>query len=260
MRDIWRQIRTDFAMLPGLVDQYVVHTPRKEALKAARQVCGVTHYLSLMATGEVDMETCALFGVAITCIDEVTDELGEELYPTPIAQAFMDEPPYESLAVLPELADRAKDDRFEHAVREIAKGQDQSLMQTGDLDNWQAEQIAKQKGGWSGRANLALVKSNISDDEWDMMENWGFVMQMLDDYLDQPKDRRAGISTVYTEGVWGDDDLAVLLGTLEDRTAKTWGTSSAHRRFFQICRLHRRLGQVENKTPLRASWFAPGYL
>lgn len=260
MKDIIRQLRADRTHVPALVDEYVVHTPRSEAIKAARQVCGVSHYLSLMATGDVDMFKCAMYGVGIVCIDEVTDEMGESLYPGPINAAFRGDAPYESLEIIPTMASSAEDDRFSRAVRRICWAQDNSLKQFADIDTQFVEHITRAKGGWSARANLAMVKGDLTPDEWDYMYRFGHLMQLLDDYLDMPKDRSNGLSTLFTEGAWDGGMLGEYIPHVAGRAERLWGPSAAHSRFFRICRLHRRLGQVENKTPLRAAWLAPGYL
>ena len=260
MRDIARQLRTDFGHLPDLVDEYVVHTPREEALKASRQVCGVSHYLSLMATGEADMHRCAMFGVAITCIDEVTDELGEELHPGPIRSALDGEPEYEPLRILPVVSDLAESDRFGYAITQIAKAQDMSMSQFDDISEESVAHITQKKGGWSARANLAMFKGDITPHEWGCVHNFGFLMQMLDDYLDYPKDQRNGLTTLYEFNKYNKRYLAGLINDVAGETAALWGKSRAHSRFFNTCRAHRYLGQVENETPLQASWFAPRYL
>jgi hypothetical protein len=260
MRDVARQLRTDFTTVPDLVDRYVVHTPRDEAIKAARQVCGVTHYLSLMATGRAHMHRCALFGVTIVCIDEVTDELGEKLYLDPIHDAFDGDPPFASLEIIPEMDTMAKSPRFGEAITHIAKAQDQSLSQFDDITPSLAEAITLKKGGWSARANLATVKPDIGMTEWDAAWEFGSLMQQLDDYLDKPKDVDAGLSTMYSLGEWDKQHLHNEIKRVEEIAAAEWGKSRAHKRFFRICRLHRILGQIENETPLKAAWFAPGYL
>lgn len=260
MRDVARQLRSDLIRVPTLVDEYVVHTPRPEAIKAVRQVAGVSHYLSLMSGAEVDMHKCALYGVVIACIDEVTDELGEELHPTPITHALMGDPPYESLRIVASTNERAADDDYPFAVKEIANAQDRSLRQLDDISITEVEEITRLKGGQSARANLAFLRSDISTDEWALMDDFGFLMQMLDDYLDQPKDRANGLSTLFTLGAWDGDDLADLIDRTERSVRDQWGDKPSVDRFFNICRLHKRLGDVENKTPLSASHFAPGYL
>ena len=260
MRDVARQLRTDFTTVPDLVDRYIVHTPREEAIKAARQVCGVTHYLSLMATGRAHMHRCALFGVTIACIDEVTDELGENLYHDPIRSALDGDPQFESLEIIPEMKLMAKSPRFGECITHIAKAQDQSLSQFEDITPSLAESITLKKGGWSARANLAAVKSDITPTEWDAAWEFGSLMQQLDDYLDKPKDEDAGLSTMYSLGAWDKQHLGNEINATEKIAAAEWGKSRAHKRFFRICRLHRRLGQIENETPLKAAWFAPGYL
>ena len=260
MRDIARQLRTDFGLLPDLVDEYTVHTPWDEALRASRQVCGVSHYLSLMATGEADMDKCAMFGVAITCIDEVTDELDETLHPEVIRSALRGDPEYEPLRILPVASDLASSGRFDNAIMEIGKAQDLSMKQLGDIDKSLAVQITKRKGGWSARGNLAMFKSNIPPHEWSAVYDFGYLMQMLDDYLDQPKDNENGLTTPYAFDRYGKNWLRRRIKTTRADTAGLWGKSRAHSRFFNICRAHRILGKIENETPLSASWFAPGYL
>lgn len=260
MKDIARQLHSDFTHVPRLVDRHIVHTPRDEAIKAARQVAGVTHYLSLMATGRANMHRCALFGVTIACIDEVTDELGEDLYLDPIRNALDGNPQFESLEIIPEMETVAKSPRFGEAITHIAKAQDQSLSQFDDITPSLAEAVTLKKGGWSARANLAAVKSDVTPAEWDVAFKFGTLMQQLDDYLDKPKDEEAGLSTMYSLGEWDSQHLLNEIITVEGLTRSQWGKSTAHSRFFKICRLHRRLGQVENETPLKASWLAPGYL
>ena len=96
--------------------------------------------------------------------------------------------------------------------------------------------------------------------EWDAAWEFGTLMQQLDDYLDKPKDEDAGLSTMYSLGQWDKQHLLNEINRVEEIAQAEWGESSAHRRFFKICRLHRRLGEVENETPLMASWLVPGYL
>lgn len=260
MRDIARQLRNDFTTLPALVDEYVVHTPRSEAIKAARQVAGVTHYLSLMATGDVDMHKCAQFGVLIVCIDEVTDELGRELCPTPITDALLGSPPFASLRVVGAANDRAENSEFAFAVKEICRAQDDSLAQLDDIDVDEVMRITRAKGGWSAEANLKMVKQEVTDEEREFIAEFGFLMQMLDDYLDQPKDRANGLSTPFTVGEWDGAQLSALIDITERDARRVWGRTDAGDRFFDICRLHKRLGDVENNTRLSASTLAPGYL
>jgi hypothetical protein len=260
MRDIARQLRTDFGHLPDLVDEYTVHTPWDEALRASRQVCGVSHYLSLMTTGEVDMRKCAAFGVTITCIDEVTDELNESLHPEVIRSALRGDPAYEPLRVLPEISDLAASDRFDNAITQIGKAQDMSMEQFGDITKDATVHITRKKGGWSARANLAMFKPDIPPHEWNIIRDFGYLMQMLDDYLDRPKDKHNGLTTPYAFPQYNSEWLKQRIDTVERDTAALWGKSRAHSRFFNICRAHRILGKIENGTPLSASWFAPGYL
>lgn len=260
MRDVVRQLRTDRNIVPDLVDEYTVHTPRPEAIKASRQVCGVSHYLSLMATGEVDMRKCALYGVTITCIDEVTDELGEELHPDAIEQAFDGDSEYKPLRILPVAADAAENAGFEYAVSEIARWQDASMEQFGDIDRRTVEQITNNKGGWSATANLYMFKEEISESERGAIFAFGKLMQLLDDYLDQPKDARNNLTTLYMFDRWDYDLLGRTIESVADMCGREWGPSKAHERFFRVCRLHRQLGRIENETPLKAAWLAPGYL
>jgi len=260
MRDVARQLYADARLVPRYVDEYIVHTPRKEAVRAARQVCGVTHYLSLMATGDANLHKSALYGVGIACIDEVTDELGEELWPTAISKALNGDPTFESLEVLPILNREACDERFHYAVQKIGWAQDMSLAQFNDIDNATAERITRAKGGYSAKANLALVKDDISTKEWNFMERFGFTLQMLDDHLDRAKDEEAGLSTPFTEGFWETDDLEVLLDQTAEKAAQLWGESDAHERFFDICRLHIKLGELEYKHPGTASRVCPWYV
>lgn len=260
MLDIVRQLQTDFDLVPDLVDEYVIHTPRSEAIKAARQVCGVSHYLSLMSTGYVDMHKCALYGVTIVCIDEVTDEMGEKLHPEPISDAIRGEPEYEPLEIIPDAIEEARHDMFDLAIAHICDAQDASLAQFDNPTPEEVTYITRQKGGNSALANLYMVKGEVSEVEEDLMMDFGTLMQMLDDYLDQPKDREQGLDTKYTIGLSNRNSLKCRINQVERDAIAEWGRSDALSRFFNICRLHRVLGRVENETPLRAKWLAPGYL
>lgn len=260
MRDIYRQLRTDFRTVPKLVDEYTVHTPRTEAIKASRQVCGVGHYLSLITTGEVNMRKCAAFGVLITCIDEVTDELGEELHPEPIRRAINGHPPYESLACVPEAADAAESPVFTEALTRIADAQDMSMQQAGDIDPHDVKRVTRMKGGASALAHLAFFKEDITRPDKLTMAKFGYTMQLLDDYLDAPKDRENGLTTTVTSGMHDREHIRGLLDWVEDSLRHHYGDSKALRRFMWVCRHHLRLARIENETPLSASWFAPGYL
>lgn len=260
MRDVARQLRTDFGLVPDIVDEYVVDTPRGEALKATRQVCGVTHYLSLMATGEPQMRKAALFGATITCIDEVTDELGEDLHPDAINAALDGDPPYECLEIIPVAAEEAESEYFADTIRNLCEAQDRSRKQLQPISQEEVAEITQLKGGLSAHANLMMVKDDITPEERDFMWGWGYTMQLLDDYLDQPKDKKAGLSTCFTTGRYDAQDLLASIKQTETVARGIWGDSAAADRFFRVCRLHRLLGHVENRTPASASWFAPGYL
>lgn len=260
MRDIYRQLRTDFRTVPRLVDEYTIHTPRGEALKSSRQVCGVGHYLSLITTGEVDMRKCAAFGVLITCMDEVTDELSAKMHPGAIRDAIDGHPPYEPLACVPEAVEAAEADVFEHAVTRIADAQDLSMQQMLDIAPLEANHVTRMKGGASALAHLAFFKEDISKRDKLTMAKFGYTMQLLDDYLDAPKDRENGLTTTVTAGMHDREHIRGLLDEVEESLRDVYGDSKALRRFMWVCRHHLRLGRIENETPLSASWFAPGYL
>lgn len=260
MWDITRELWSDFVLLPSVVDRYTYRTPRREALKASRQVAGVTHYLSLMATETPQMEAARHYGVAITAIDEVTDEWGKRLSDGTMEDALNGTPRYPPMEAVCEAAEMAESDLFGPSLKALAVWQDRSLRQLGSISIEEVKEITWRKGAYSCLANLAMVKSDISEEEREVALQLGATLQLLDDYLDQPKDKQSGISTVFTKGVSSRRELHEAVTLVSNRAEDVWGDSGAHRRLFDVMALHHRLGYVENNTPFRASWFAPGYL
>lgn len=260
LRDERRQWGIDRHLVPELVGRYVCHAPRRDALRTARQVNTVTHYLSKMATGEARLYEGAYYGTTIVCLDEVTDELGETLSNGTTGLAFEDEVRLGPLEILPVAADVARSDDFPEAVRHIAYWQDRSLEQLEDPNPLRVKEITRKKGGYSALANLLMVKEDPSEEERDFMMEFGYVMQLLDDYLDQPEDEKEGVSTMFTEDVFNTADLFYRRDAMMERAEELWGRTKASRRFRRVLAAHTGLAEIENRTRFSTSTFVPWYL
>ncbi len=253
-----RQIRYDFGLAPELVGNYLPDEAYQDGVALVRQVNGVTTYLSQMATGEVRHYEAVVYAAAIAGVDCVTDIRNEEVG-EPVRAALGGDVEYPELELVPQASEAARGDGFETALIEVAESQDVSLTQFDDIRPGELWDITRFKGGWSAKAHLEAIKSDVTAEEDELMEEFGFLMQLLDDYLDQPEDKREGISTLFTEGEMNSADLAEKIDEVERRTENVWGRSEASERFFDICRYHRRIGQLANHTPLDPEQHIPYY-
>lgn len=254
------KLRYDFGHLPDIVDRYVVHTPRSDALRAARQVTTVGTWLSKMAQGEPAPVENAYYAVAIVCLDEVTDECGDDLYPHAINAAIEGEPDHPSLEIIPVLTAMRDDPAFEDALRKVALWQDKSQEQAADIDAHEVEAITYHKGGWSAVGHLRAMVPGPSPDEVDFARKFGFLAQLLDDYLDQPEDETEGISTMFTDTTYTRGMLSEQLSETEELAEDVFGDVPAVEALFNICRLHREVGYFRNETPLDPTRLTPWYL
>jgi hypothetical protein len=255
-----RQIRTDFGFTPTLVDEYVNDTPRKDALRAARQVTGAGTYLSWMVTGEPNFIENAVYAVTIVCLDEVTDERGESLSDGTTTNALHGENDHPSLEILDVARSLAKGHRFEEAIQQVAYWQDQSLGQERDISPERVRKVTRRKGGWSALGHLHMMTSDTDRDTDEFASRFGYVMQLLDDYLDQPEDEAEGVTTELTCGEKNAGDVARHVDDMLDDAEMRWGNSKAVSRFRKVTSLHLTMGDVANRTPANPSWFVPWYL
>lgn len=254
------QLSYDFGLAPRLVRQYIPEPERKDSLKTVRQINGVTTYLSQMACGEVRHVEAVYYAVGIAGMDVVTDYRQETLSDGVVVDALDGDWAYPELEALHAAAEFAKGPKFRDAVLSLAKWQDESLKQFGELSPDELEGITYGKGGFSALGHLHAMKERPSPEENKLIRNFGYVMQLLDDYLDQPGDDAAGISTLFTSGEYDRSSLCYEIGKLRRWCEDVWGETPALGRFFRICRLHARLGDVENNTLIPVKRAVPFYL
>lgn len=260
IRDEVRQVALDTSLAPELADRYVHHAPKRDALETIRQVSLVTNYLSRMATGQVRVHEGVYYGTVIACIDEVTDEMGEDLSDGSVRKALVGDSPYPSLDVLEPAYMIAHDSDFAGAMVSLAKWQDESQQQFGDPSYNDLMEITYHKGAYSAAANLLMVKDDVSSEEYQFTFEFGFLMQLLDDHLDQQTDEEAGISTLFTEDLFSVDDLELKLETVMDNAEIIFGESRASKRLRRILKTHLLIGKIENRTPIPVSKTVPWYI
>jgi hypothetical protein len=157
-------------------------------------------------------------------------------------------------------SDIARGPRFDEAVRYIGNWQDASMKQTEDLHSAEVHDITFHKGGSSALANLHMVKDSPSNREDRFAMQFGYLMQLLDDYRDQPEDDEEGLSTLFTIGDMDAADLRETIADVESQAIDLYGDTPAVRRFFRVCRMHYRLGWMANNTPIDPSSVVPWYL
>lgn len=83
-----------------------------------------------------------------------------------------------------------------------------------------------------------MVKADVSEEENEFMFEFGYSLQIFDDYLDKLRDQVEGIKTLFTEGIYHHTHLKNRLVAMKNCAREHWGSSPAHRRFFTILRLH----------------------
>lgn len=255
-----RQVHYDFGLAPGLIEKYLPPAEQEGALKMTRHVNVVTTYLSWMAVGEPRHFEGSLYAAAIAAMDCVTDYRNERIGDGITRRALDGDPEYPELELVETASGVARGEGFDFGMEKIAEWQDESLKQFDDPSPSDLMLVTEMKGGWSARTHLHALKEDPTDEEQTFIMEFGAVMQLLDDYLDQPDDEAEGISTLFTEGHFTREDLARQREQMMDKAESLWGESAATRRFRHILRLHTLLGDVANKTPLRPEWLVPWYL
>lgn len=253
------QLSYDFGLAPRLVNQYIPEAEQSDSLKTVRQINGVTTYLSQMACDEVRHVEAVYYAVAVAAIDAVTDYRGERLSDGLVQDALNGEWEYPELEVVHVANEFAKGPRFEDSLIAIASWQDDSLKQFDNPSDQELLQITQGKGGYSAVGHLHAMKESPSIAENQLMMDFGFVMQLLDDYLDKQGDRRAGISTLFTRGAFDRSDLCAVIADLRTECEEVWGGSPALRRFFRVCKTHARLGDLENGSVIPVKRLIPFY-
>jgi hypothetical protein len=255
-----RQLGHDFGFAPALIERHIPEPEREGSLKMVRHVNVVTTYLSWMAVGEPRHFEGSLYAAAIAAMDCVTDYRNERIGGGVTRRALHGGTEYPELELVETASDVARSPEFDDGMEKIAQWQDESLSQFEDPSATDLMLVTEMKGGWSARTHLHALKAEPTYDEVEFMLEFGAVMQLLDDYLDQPDDEDAGISTLFTEGYTTRQDLAFRREEMMDEAEALWGASPATRRLRRILRLHTRLGDVANRTPLRPEWLVPYYL
>lgn len=254
------QVGHDFGFAPALIRRYFPDVEHEGSLKMVRHINVVTTYLSWMAVGEPRHYEGAMYAVALAGMDCVTDYRLDKVSEGRTARALNGDPDHPELEPMAMASCAARDGDFDVAMTWIAEWQDKSLKQFEDIGYDQLRSITKMKGGYSAIAHLRAIKGDISPSEEELMLEFGYVMQLLDDYLDQPDDEDVGISTMFTEGHIDRETLVhkreAMMGRMEDM----YGESAASRRLRRILRMHTRLGDVANKTPINPEWVVPWYL
>lgn len=253
------QLSYDFGLAPRLVRRYIPEEERSDSLKTVRQVNGVTTYLSQMACDEVRHVEAVYYAVAIAAIDAVTDYRGERLSDGLVQDALNGEWGHPELEAVHVANEFAKGPRFKDALLNLSSWQDESLKQFDNPSEQKLLEITRGKGGYSALGHLHAMKENPTDAEDQLMMDFGFAMQLLDDYLDKQGDRASGISTLFTRGVFDRRDLFAILRTLQSDAADVWGDSPELRRFFRVCRAHARLGDLENGSVIPVKRIIPFY-
>lgn len=254
-----RQLRYDFGFAPQLAETYFPDAEYEGGLKMIRQVNGVTTYLSQMATGDHRMIEGCIFAAAIAGMDVVTDYYHEELYPDLVNSALDGNPRYDCLKLLPVSASLARGPKYKTYIKRLAGWQDESLHQFDERPVEWVRDVTKYKGATSALAHLHALKENPSEREEEVIEEFGYLMQLLDDYLDKPKDEKAGISTVFTMGEMNVVDLCRKREDVLEQLEALYGPSPALSRFGKVTRAHIKMGDLENTTPISASTVLPWY-
>jgi len=255
-----RQIRYDFGLAPDLIETYLPDDEQEDALKMVRHVNVVTTYLAWMAVGESRHYEGVLYAAALGGMDAVTDHRQSHLADGTTLAALEGQAPHEELELVTLASEAARSDDFDFALQQVAAWQDHSLEQFDSPNKSRLVDITKKKGGYSAMAHLYAIKDDVTHPEERFMLEFGETMQWLDDYLDQPQDREAGISTLFTEGYVNREDLVRKRNRMMDRAEGLWGRSAATRRFRRILKLHTRLGDIANRFDTDPARFVPYYM
>lgn len=259
LSDIRSQLRSDFRVLPKVVDSMFREEHHEDVLQMMRQVNGVTTYLSQMSLGKTRRAEATLFAAGVAGMDVVTDIRGERLSDGAVKATLAGNPPYPELEPLWMASDMAQCHRFDSAIESLARYQDRSMKQEGDPTNSELRDITRHKGGYSALAHLYSMKSTPTPTEKDLMMDFGHTMQLLDDYIDQPEDKEEGVSTLFTAGVADRSNLRARIARLQGDLRATYGDTEAVTRFGRVMRWHYRLGRLENKRPGTVGSLLPWY-
>lgn len=260
LRTLPAQLRHDFGFTPTLIDHYVTERDRADALRAARQVTGVGTYLSKIICGEPRMFENAVYATLIVCIDEASDDVGESLYPNAIRQACNGNPPSESLEVVPLALSVSRSHGLGVTLRKLADWQDQSREQENDISEHRVETITHEKGGHSAVGHVQMMCDDPTHDDLTFAHRFGFLAQLLDDYLDQPDDEADGVSTMFTDGTYTGEMLSKEIDEVEQMAHRQYDAPTAINDLFAICRTHKFLADVRNHTRFDPSRLLPWYL
>lgn len=254
-----RQVYHDATTAKELVKEYIPEEAHKPALLMARQVNGVSTYLSQIATGEVRHVEGLYFAVGIAGMDVMTDYYNRRVSDGLVYDALTGDDTEGPMGALHKAEKLAYSENFHEPILDLAEYQDQSLVQFDDAGRTELRRITERKGGASGIAHLHALKGDISLKETSVMQEFGFTMQLLDDHLDKAKDEREGIKTLFTEGHYDTDALRARTQELSERLEKVFGPSSALDRFGKVMSMHIRLGRLEQRVPGTASRLLPWY-
>jgi hypothetical protein len=260
IRDELRQLHYDFSLAPDLAERYTEHEDNPAVVRFIRVVGGVSHYLSRMATGDARIYEGQVFGALGVRMDEVTDVAEREIDQRKFRAALRGDEQVDGWEIATLAGDVARSDAFPEKMVDVARAQNDSLVQFDETDHGTLFGITSNKGGHTGVANLHMVKEDPARHEEQVAYDFGVLMQLLDDYLDQPDDEADGISTLYTEGHFDRSDLEYHRKRVLTAAEKTWGESTASERFRAVTKLHSRAGWLNNETPIDPSWIVPWYL
>jgi hypothetical protein len=254
-----KQIGHDFSTAPELVDRYVGDVAYDDALKMVRQVNGVSTYLSWVVTGQSRHFESMMFAVGIAGMDAVTDVMNKPVSDGRTEAALRGDPPLKELEALALASAISRSPDFDYHVMRLAEWQDKSLQQFEDPDRDTIMSITRWKGAYSALAHVHAMTDDVTRDEEQYIGRFGFTMQLLDDYLDQPHDEAAGQSTLFTEGYWDGADLQDTIETVVELGRQTYDRPEAWDRFEKVLYAHKRMGDIENRFPGAASRLLPWY-
>lgn len=253
------QVYHDFGSQRYRAEEYFPRGARAEALKAARHVNGVSAALMPLVSPRARWDVANEYAAAVAGVDVATDHHGLTLSDGLMGRALLGEAELDCLEPVGEVNRMAGGGGFETAMHGLAKAQDLSIEQKTRTGDGFLRRVTGMKGGYAFNAHAYVLADGLDEElhEWSM--NTGFVMQLLDDYLDQPEDEEDGINTLFTEGYWDSERLAGTIDVVADETVKVFGDTRAVRRFVRMLRLHYRVGKVENRWPGVVGKLLPWY-
>lgn len=254
-----KQLYHDFRTIPRLVDRYVEEPYAAGARRTVRNVNGVSPHLSRMVTGDTRFEEGVWCGLAFAGLDVLADDKQVEAFPDRYHAALKGDPSCRPLVPVGKSAQKARSPRYERWLYEVAKVQDDSMEQFGDPSIPRLRNITMRKGGASFTAHMCALADGLTDAEIETARRIGFVMQLLDDYMDATEDEEAGIATLVTEGVVDAASLRKRIDRAQQAARETWGDTPGTNRFCRLMDAHYRLGRLEHRRPGTASRLLPWY-